>query len=152
MNIQWYVASYSAGVRVQQGVVAQTNTVINVPLSPISATNQAFVMWSKTPDPAETAFTDSDPVVGQITSVSNLQFRVTSAPSSVPLISWQVVEFQNPAGIFVQQGSVTNLTGTNLVATATLAAPVNTNNTFILAGYRTSGTGTNIGARLVRAQ
>ena len=152
MNIQWYVIEYSAGVRVQRGEVNQTNTVINVPLAPLFATNQAFVTWSKTPDPAETTFTDSDPVVGQITSVSNLQLRVTSAPSSAPVISWQVVEFQNAASIGVQQGSVTNLTGTNLVATARLGLPVNTNSTFILTGYRTSGSGTSIGARLLRAQ
>ena len=152
MNIQWYVVEYSAGVRVQSGQVAQTNTVINVPLLPLSATNQAFVLWSKTPDPAETAFTDCDPVVGQITSISNLQFRVTTAPSSAPMIAWQVVEFQNPASINVQSGSVTDMTGTNLVATATLATTVSTNSTFILAGYRTSGSGTSIGARLLRAQ
>ncbi|HTV62415.1 MAG TPA: autotransporter-associated beta strand repeat-containing protein [Verrucomicrobiae bacterium] len=152
MNIQWYVIGYSAGVRVQSGQVAQTNTIINVPLLPLSATNQAFVLWSKTPDPAETAFTDCDPVVGQITSISNLQFRVTTAPSSAPVIAWQVVEFQNPAGIDVQSGTVTNMTGTNLLATATLATAVNTNSTFILAGYRTSGSGTSIGARLLRAQ
>ena len=74
MNIQWYVVEYSAGVRVQSGQVNQTNTTINVPLSPISAVNQAFVTWSKTPDPAETAFTDSDPVVGQITSTAICNF------------------------------------------------------------------------------
>ena len=152
MNIQWYVVVYSAGVRVQRGEVNQTNTTINVPLSPLSAVNQAFVTWSKTPDPAETAFTDSDPVVGEITSTTNLQFRVGAAPSSVPVISWQVIEFQNPASISVQKGSVTAMTGTNLLATVTLGAPVNTNSTFLLAGYRTSGSGTSVGARLLRAQ
>jgi fibronectin-binding autotransporter adhesin len=152
MNIQWYVVEYAAGVRVQRGEVNQTNTTINIPLSPVSAVNQAFVTWSKTPDPAETAFTDSDPLVGQITSTTNLQFRVGAAPSSVPVIYWQVVEFQNPASISVQTDSVTNLTGTNLLATDTLPAPVNTNSTFLLTGYRTSGSGTSIGARMLRAQ
>ncbi len=70
----------------------------------------------------------------------------------MPVISWQVVEFLNPASINVLQGTVTNLTGTNLMATATLSAPVNTNTTFILTGYRTTGSGTSIGARLLRAQ
>lgn len=152
MNIQWYVVEYLQGVRVQSGQVNQTNTIINVPLSPISAVNQAFITWSKTPDPAETSFSDSDPVVGQITSTTNLQFRVGAAPSSVPVISWQVIEFQNPASISVQTGSVTNLTGTNLAATATLPLPVNLNSTFVLAGYRTSDSGTSIGARMLRAQ
>lgn len=152
MDIQWYVVEYSAGVLVQRGQVNQTNTTINVPLTPLAATNQAFVTWSKTPDPAETAFTDSDPVIGEITGTGNLQFRVGAAPSSVPVIFWQVIEFLNPASISVQQGSVTNLTGTNLLATATLAAPVNTNSTFLLTGYRTSGSGANVGARMLRAQ
>ena len=49
MNIQWYVAEYSVGVKVQRGEVNQTNTTINVPLAALSATNQAFVLWSKTP-------------------------------------------------------------------------------------------------------
>ncbi|MGC9941922.1 MAG: autotransporter-associated beta strand repeat-containing protein [Verrucomicrobiota bacterium] len=152
MNIQWYVVEYSSGVRVQSGQVNQTNTTINVPLSPISAVNQAFVTWSKTPDPNETGFSDEDPLVGQITSTTNLQFRVGSAPSSVPVIYWQVVEFQNPASISVQTDSVTNMTGTNLLATDTLPLPVNTNSTFLLAGYRTSGSGASIGARMLRAQ
>jgi len=42
--------------------------------------------------------------------------------------------------------------GTNLLVTATLTSPVNTNNTFLLTGYRTSGSGTSIGARMLRAQ
>ena len=54
MNIQWSVAEYSVGVRVQRGEVNQTNTTMNVPLSTLSATNQAFVLWSKTPDPTAT--------------------------------------------------------------------------------------------------
>ena len=136
----------------QRGEVSQTNTVMDVPLTPLSATNQAFVTWSKTPDASEAAFTDSDPVVGQITSVSNLEFRVTTAPLSTPVIAWQVVQFNHPASINVQSGSITNLTGTNLAATATLGTLVNTNNTFLLAGYRTSGSGTSVGARLLRAQ
>lgn len=152
MNIEWYIVEYGAGVRVQRGEVNQTNTTINVPLSPISAVNQAFVTWSKTPDPTETVFSDEDPLVGQITSTTNLQFRVGTAPSSVPVIYWQVVEFQNPASISVQTDSVTNLIGTNLLTTDTLSAPVNTNSTFLLAGYRTSGSGTSIGARMLRAQ
>ena len=152
MNIQWYVAEYSTGVKVQRGEVNQTNTTINLPLSALSATNQAFVLWSKTPDPTETAFTDSDPVVGEITSVSNLQFRVTSAPSSVPIIAYQVVEFLNPASIGVQHGSITNLTGTNLSATATLPSPMDLSSTFVVTGYRTSGSGSSIGAHMVRAQ
>lgn len=152
INIQWYVVEYAAGVRVQRGEVSQTNTTINVPLLPLAAVNQAFVTWSKTPDPNEIAFSDSDPVAGEITATTNLQFRVSTAPSAVPVISWQVIEFLNPASINVQKGSVTSLIGTNLQATATLAAPVNTNSTFLLTGYRTSGSGDSIGARMLRAQ
>jgi len=151
INIQWYVIQYTTGVSVQSGEVSQTNTVIDVPLAPLGALNQAFVTWSKTPDPSETGFSDSDPVVAQITSTTNLEFRVGGAPSSAPIISWQVIQFSNPASIYVQSGSVTNLTGTNTVATATLSAAVNTNSTFILTGYRTSGSGTAIGARMIRA-
>ena len=58
----------------------------------------------------------------------------------------------NPASIGVQRGSLTNLTGTNLIATATLASPVDPTTTFLLTGYRTSGSGARIGARMLRAQ
>src|SRR5207245_505076 len=121
---------YAAGVTVQRGEVSQTNTIMDVPLTPLSATNQAFVTWSKTPDLTETTFTDSDPVVGQITSSSNLEFRVTSASLAAPVIAWQVVQFNHPASIYVQSGSVTNMTGTNTTATATLGTSVNLSSTF----------------------
>src|SRR5207248_2893742 len=121
-------------------------------LTPLSATNQAFVLWSKTPDPAEANFGDSDPVVGEITTTSNLQFRVGSAPSATPVISWQVIEFAHPASINVQKGSITTMTGANTLATATLTSPVDTNATFVLTGYRTSGSDTSVGARMLRAQ
>ncbi len=155
INVQWYVIEYSAGVKVQRGEILQTNTVINVPLTPIAATNQAFVTWSKTPDSLALSFDDSQPVVAEITSTTNLQFRVSSLatlPVGNPIVWWQVVEFTHPASINVQKGSVTNMTGTNLLATATLNIPADTNNTLVLAGYRTSGSGTSIGARMLRAQ
>lgn len=153
MNIQWYVVEYSAGVKVQRGEISQTNTVINVPLTPLSATNQAFVTWSKTPELTALAFDDTDPLVAEITAPTNLQFRAGASPTPLsPLIWWQVIEFLNPASIGVQKGSVTNMTGTNKLATVTLPSPVDTNSTFLLTGYRTSGSGLNVGARMVRAQ
>src|SRR5262249_32801885 len=83
-----------------------------------------------------------------------LQFRVGAVPASAtkPVIWWQVVEVTHPGGVIVQKGSVTNMTGTTLSATATLGSPVDTNSTFLLTGYRTSGSGTSVGARMIRAQ
>ena len=155
MNVSWSVVEYSAGVRVQRGEISQTNTVLNVPLATLSATNQAFVTWSKTPEITALAFDDTDPIIGDITATTNLQFRagaIPSLPVSYPVISWQVVEFTHPASINVQKGSVTNMTATNLTGTAALNLAVDPNGTFVLAGYRTSGSGSSIGARMLRAQ
>jgi autotransporter-associated beta strand protein len=157
INVQWYVIEYSAGVRVQRGEVSQTNTTLNVPLTVVSSTNQAFVTWSKTPELAAALFDNSQPVLAELTSATNLQVRVGAynnllTPPACPVISWQVIEFLHPTSINVQKGSVSTMTGTNTSATATLATAVDTNSTFILAGYRTAGSGINIGARMVRAQ
>src|SRR5262249_4345739 len=86
---------------------------------------------------------------GDLTSTTNLQFRSAAAASHV--IAWQVVTFTNAADINVQRGSVTTMTGTATSATATLTA-VNTRKTFVLASWRTTGTGTDLGSRLIRTQ
>src|SRR6266480_3519582 len=44
------------------------------------------------------------------------------------------------------------MTGANTLATATLTSPVDTNATFVLTAYRTSGSDTSVGARMLRAQ
>lgn len=151
IDIQWYVVEIPTGVNVQRGEVASQNaTTINVPITPVAAMNQAFVTWSKTPAATDGTFSSDDPLVGELTSTSNLQFRVNSANSS-HVIWWQVVEFTNSADINVQKGT-TSLLGTATSTNVTLGTPVDVNSTFLLVGFRTAGSGSDVGSRMLRAR
>ena len=108
INIQWYVAEFSSGVNVQRGEVAQSTTTINVPITPVAAVNQAFVTWSKTPTAGDGTINSDDFVLCELTTTSNLQCRVGGANAS-HTISWQVIEFTNPADINVQTGTASLL-------------------------------------------
>lgn len=151
MTIQWYVVEYYSGVRVQRGITSQSSTTTNVAISPISPIDQAFLTWSRTPAVADQHWNYDDLTVGEITSKSNLQFRVDSA-NPAHRVFWQVVEFTNPGDIDVQTGSVLSMTGTTTWVNATLGTPVALDKTFILAGFRTPHTGQDLGSRMLRAQ
>ena len=120
ITIRWYVAHFSSGVSVQRGETDQSATVIDVPISAVGAVDHAFVTWSKTPlDNHTNNFDGDDPTIGELTSTTNLRFRVTTARSGMT-ISWQVVEFTNAPDVRVQKGS-TALTGGALSVDVTLA-------------------------------
>jgi hypothetical protein len=148
--IQWYVVQYDCGVSVQRGQVTQSTTTINVPITAVASVNQAFVTWSKTPAASDATWNSDDPLVGELTSASNLQFRINGANAS-HVIWWQVIEFTDSSKIAVQKGS-TSLLGSNLSTSVTLGTPVDVTRTFVLAGFRTSGSGADVGSRMLRAQ
>ena len=151
INIQWYVVTFASGVRVQRGETPQDSLAkdVTLPLT-LSAVNQAFVLWSKTTDAAGGEFSDNETVLGEITSTTTVQFRSTfSTPFDI--ITWQVVEFTNAADINVQKGTTAMLAGTTSV-TATLSPAVDENKTFVLAGFMTTGTGVDMGSRMLRAE
>ena len=151
IDLQWYVVEIPTGVNVQRGEIPSQNlTTINVPITPVAAVNQAFVTWSKTPASGDGTFNSDDTILGELTSTNNLQFRVNTTNAS-HVIWWQVIEFTNPADINVQKGT-TSLLGTALSTTVTLGTPVDVTKTFLLVGYRTAGTGADVGARMLRAQ
>jgi hypothetical protein len=150
MDIRWYVASFASGVSVQRGQVSQATQTINVPITPVGAVNRAFVTWSKTPVNTDGTWDNNDPILGELTSASNLQFRV-DFETAVHTIWWEVVEFTDPADITVQKGS-TSLTGAATSVTATLSPAVDVGRTFLLVGFRTADSGNDIGARMLRAQ
>ncbi len=150
INIRWYVVEYLSGVNVQRGQVGQTGTSTNVVLpTAVAALNQAFVTWSKTPTNTDVNWDDNDPILGELTTTTNLQFRATAA-AATHTIWWQVIEFANPADINVQRGAIAM--GAAASVTAALGTPVNVNKTFVLVGYRTTGAGADVGARMLRAQ
>ncbi|WP_186762854.1 DUF2341 domain-containing protein [Lentzea tibetensis] len=63
---------------------------------------------------------------------------------------WQVVEFTNAADISVQRGT-TSLSGASLSTTASLSA-VDLSRAFVIAEFTSSGSGADIGARMIRAR
>ena len=147
-TVQWYLAEFASGVNVQRGSVNQTGSTINVGITPVAALNQAFVTWSKTPATSDSVWSQDDPIIADLTATNNLQIRVNNANGS-HVIWWQVVEFTNPADINVQRGTA-SLTGAATAATAAITA-VDLSRSFVLAGFRTSGSGSDIDERLMLA-
>ncbi len=152
ITIRWYVVTFASGVKVQRGEAALTATTVNVAITAVAAVNQAFVLWSETPGAGDNEWASDDANLAELTSTTNLQIRADAASASGLIVSWQVVEFTNAADINVQKGSIATMTGATTSVTATLSPAVNVNKTFVLVGWRSAGTGTDIGARMLRAQ
>jgi hypothetical protein len=149
ITIEWSVVEYDCGVAVQRGAAVPSAATTNVTIAAVNSVAAAFVTWSKVPNPADTTWGGNDPLVGELTSTTNLQLRHdVSAPSAT--VYWQVVEFTDPTKINVQKGS-TSLTGAATSTTATLGTAVTTSRTFVLAGARRPDGGVDIGSGMVRA-
>ncbi|HDY75884.1 MAG TPA: hypothetical protein ENH49_05105, partial [Candidatus Marinimicrobia bacterium] len=149
ISIQWYVVEFQSGVTVQRGSVNQSSSTVNVPINPVSSLNQAYVTWSKTPSSGDGAWSDDDPIVGELTTTSNLQFRV-NVDNSNHVIWWQVIEYTNAAEIFVQKGT-TSWNSSTKDETITLGTTIDEDNSFLLVGFRTSGSYA-IGKAMLRAE
>ena len=150
MQIQWYVVEFTSGVNVQRGQVTQSSSTMNVGITPVASLSQAFVTWSKTPKISDSSWSSDDPLVGELTSTSNLQLQANDSNSS-HIVWWQVIEFTDPADINVQKDS-TSLTGSSKQRDVTLSTPVDVNKTFVLVGFRTDDDGSDVRERMLRAQ
>lgn len=147
--IEWSVVEYNCGVSVQRGTAAPNTPTTDVTIAAVNSVAAAFVTWSKVTNPADTTWGGNDPLVGELTSTTNLQLR--QDVSATATIYWQVVEFTDPTKINVQKGS-TSLTGGGLSTTATLGTAVTTSRTFVLVGARRPDAGVDIGSGMVRAR
>jgi len=153
VNIRWYVAEFESGVRVQRGTVgSQSAATMNVGITPVAALSQAFVLWSKTPAATDNFWNDDDSTIAELTATNNLQFRVTTA-NGAHSITWQVVEFTNPADILVQKGSSAAMTAGTASISLALGTPVDPSKTFVLVSYRNPvGGSANVGDLLLRGR
>ncbi len=151
INIQWYVVTFVTGVRVQRGETLQDQLQkdVTLPLA-LSSVNQAFVLFSKTMLAVHNNWDTDDAIVTELIDTTTLQIRNNEASGHI--ITWQVIEFTNPADINVQTGSIMTMTGATLSVTATFPTPVDANKTFVMVGYRTNvPTPAPIGAHVLRA-
>jgi len=80
ISVRYYVVEYLCGVTVQRGSAIQTTATTNVSINPVPATDRAFLTWSETGSPAETDWASGHQTVGELTSVSSLQFRTRATP------------------------------------------------------------------------
>src|SRR3954462_15188734 len=79
INIQWYVVTFGSGVNVQRGETTQSATSTNVTITAVASLSQAFVLWSKTAVSTDAGWDSDDPVLGELTTTTNLQFRANTA-------------------------------------------------------------------------
>ena len=150
ITVSWNVIEYTCGVLVRRGETTIDATTKDVTLTPpLGSLARSFVRFSKTPLATNNEWADDDAVLAALTTTSNLQFRVNTASSHV--VSWEVVEFLGAGDAAVQRGT-TSLTGTNLTTSVTLPTAVDLTRAVVLVSFRTAGTGSDIGARLLRAR
>lgn len=150
IDIQWYVVEYSCGVNVQRGTVTQSGTTVNVAITPVAATDQAFVTYSKTVGSTDTTWGSNEWVLVDLTSTSNVQLRSNLAASN-HTVYWQVVEFTDPSRISVQRGTTTIPTASTST-TVTLPTAVDTGASFALTSLRTDVDTTYVDEVLLRTR
>ena len=150
INIQWYLVEYANGVAVQRGDTTQSSATKNVTLgTSLSAASSAFLLYSKTVGSTDSIYSEDDPMLGRITSSSNIQFK-TDLANSNHAIHWQVVEFTD--------GSVNVQTGTNSITTQgqfsasnTLSNAVDLSKSFLLAGWMSGDREEDLDERMITA-
>lgn len=150
IDVSWCVVTYNYGIRVQRGQVAQTSTNTDVTISPIGSLSQAFLLWTKTPNDTDVIWSLDDPILGSIRDTQTIRFEAQQA-NAAHIISWQVVEFLNPADVNVQSGS-TQLLGTDLSVDVTLGTPIDPATSFMLVGFETSDQNQEVGRRMVSGE
>jgi hypothetical protein len=150
IGIEWSVVEYNCGIRVQRGSAARSSTAVDVPITAVASVAQSFVTWSTTPAATDVTWSNNDPILAQLTSTTNLQFRTDVADAS-HVIWWEVIEFLDPTIARVQHGTL-SLAAPSTSTTVTLPSAVDLNKAFVLTGTHSSGDGTDIGSGLIRAR
>ncbi len=151
VTVAWSVVHYGCGLSVQRGVASGTGAAwIDVPIGSVD-TGASFALMTTSPGAGDSTFGSDDVLVAELTSSTNLRIRAAAALSGSRSVSWQVITFDDPGDVAVQTGS-TSLGPSDTVATVALAQPADPETTFLLVGITSSGTGSDIGARMVRAR
>jgi hypothetical protein len=145
--VSYTVVEYTCGVRVQRGEVSLASDPTNITISAVASVNQAFVLWSKTPNPASNNWDANDTAVMDLTSTTNLQLRGT-VDTPAHIFDWQVVEFLKASDVYVQRGTTTMTAGAT-TRDVTLPQAATLSESFVLVNGRNNGGGTDVGARML---
>ncbi|MEZ5561268.1 MAG: LamG domain-containing protein [Pseudomonadales bacterium] len=152
IDIVWSLAEFASGVQVQRGEFDQTRTTMTVDLAtPVASTAQAFVLWSKTSQAGDSSWDADNPVGGYLLNTSQLRFSAGNDNDS-HVIAYQVVEFTDPADILVQSGDSPGMNGGNDQRNINLGTNIDTSRSFLLAGYTTDDSGSDVGERMMRGE
>jgi len=149
VTIEWSVVEYACGVTVQRGSILQTAATLDITIAAVPSTAQAFVLWSKNPHLLDQTWDNNDPVVGDLTSTTNLEFRA-DALNVNHTIWWQVVSFADASMIGVQRGTTSLAVGATSVD-VTLPTAVSTARSFLLVGLR-SPSGMDMASGMLRGR
>ncbi len=149
VTIERSVVEYACGVTVQRGSIVQTAATLDITISAVPSTAQAFVLWSKNPHMLDQTWDANDPVIGELTSTTNLEFRA-DALNVNHTIWWQVVAFTDAAMIDVQRGTTSLAVGATSVD-VTLPTAVSSSRSFLLVGMR-SPNGIDLASGMLRGR
>jgi signal peptidase I len=152
VTVAWSVVEYGCGVTVQRGTATGTGTnQIDIPVAAVDAA-ASFVLTTSAPEAAAADFGTDDLFSAQLTSATNLRIRSTGSPVFDPArtFAWQVVTFDDPGDVMVQNVGITLGVGVSSGAIP-LPSPADPSTTFLLASVNATSTGPDIGERLVRA-
>jgi hypothetical protein len=130
IQIQWYVAEFSQGVRVQRGSASMGSTTVNVPLTPIDTSRSFPIVTYRV---TGNIYDNTDYVRAKITNATNLELTMDATGGTA---EWQVVEYGNAA---VQSDEIAFAAG-DATRTAILS-PVNASKAWLLYTFQ-SATGT----------
>jgi signal peptidase I len=151
ITVAWSVVEYSCGVSVQRGTLnGDGSAVLDIPVSVVDPA-ASFVLHSGSAPRAATAVDGSAYTIGTLSSPSSLRLHSGGAPlSTQQTFAWQVVSFDDPGDLLVQEVSGTLATGDEAIQLV-VPSPVNSGSTFLLAGATTVGTGPNLAPLQIRA-
>ncbi|HEY6547364.1 MAG TPA: hypothetical protein VI589_05640, partial [Vicinamibacteria bacterium] len=153
VTVSWYVVEFLANVTVQRGTATITNaSPFNVPLAAVNTARSFPIITFRT----EGGNVDhNDFVRARITSGTNLQLTHNLTGFTTPeVVEWQVVEYLDAS---VQTNTVDlTFADADLSRTATLAAAVNLNKSWLILSYECDAspggcaTPANTGAKMIR--
>ncbi len=142
VTVRWYAVEFSAGVSVQRGTTAQTATVTNAAISPVTL-SETFVLISR--QQSSNNYSNDEFLRTQLTSATNLEMALNSGSGGNN--DWQVVSMP---GAVVQRGTLTLAAGS--ASTTQAISAVDTTRSFVLYSYNSpNGTQSNIGQKMVQA-